>query len=250
MTNCSVCCLSASIFQGNLCSRFFLENKMKVGGLSRPQDSHFFYFLITWNTLAPLLFTLSSLAATVLFIQCTFYCLLSLLFYHLIEKTRQNVYFVQSSLLYFLSAMENIFLFLMICVFPFCSVRFSYPWPYRGSKRWQELYNRSQIPHHSDFPLLVQASTVHSNDLLIYGAEQALCSLHVCRYCFLPPKRHCKTTAQNNCNFAKSNIGDNAVAGVARSSAWLLIEHKFINSPAGPQALSATLWLGATFAGY
>lgn len=104
-----------------------------------------FSSLITWNPLAPLLFTHSSLAATVLCTQCTFYCLLCLVFYHSIEKVRQSIYLVQSSLLYFLSAMENILIFLMTSVFPFCSVRFYYPWLYRGNKGRQELYNRGQV---------------------------------------------------------------------------------------------------------
>jgi len=93
-----------------------------------------FSSLITSDPLAPIFFTHSSLAATGLCIQCAFYCLLSLLFYLLIEKIRQSIYLVQSSLLYFLSAMENILVFLMTSVFPFCSGRFYLPWFYRGKK--------------------------------------------------------------------------------------------------------------------
>lgn len=73
-----------------------------------------FLFFSNPNPLATLLFTHWFLAATVLCIQFTFCCWLSLLFYHLIEKIRQSIYLVQSSLLYFLSAMENILIFLFL----------------------------------------------------------------------------------------------------------------------------------------
>lgn len=72
----SVCCLSTFIFQGTVCSTFFLEIKMKMGGFYRISG---FSSLITWNPPALLLFTHSFLAAPVLCIQFTFYCLLSLI---------------------------------------------------------------------------------------------------------------------------------------------------------------------------